>query len=356
MYAPLDELLAALGSSSPDAPFEQLLAALRMSAHLSAGQPAVIYLDQLTQENSILQQFGAWAGNESRTDEELGRAIDQLTAHFQRAPWLPEVLIADHLLVADALRGNSPSLALAEKPESQLAHLADLANQLPWERERALLALNAITLYNVRDAGDLYTSLPTLHPHGLGSLFIRRWLKPRYADAWLETWLRAQPAAATSYLMRLEYQARSPVHEIYRAYCNNQTFRRAAILQIALVKYRRDHGAYPAGLSELVPDYLDQALLDPFSGQPFVYRAAGLDLPLHPGHSSFTRIEANTPLFWSVGAGDARPKQQDISVASEADESDPQGQPQESREAVYMLDSDDLLWSSEPAFAFPLPK
>jgi hypothetical protein len=356
-YMRFNELLSALSAGSPEAPFDHLLAALRMSLHLRTGQPSVVFLDQLEKEKAILAQIGAWAGRDNRTNPELSSAIEQIIGYFRSLPWLSETLIADHVLMTDVLRGRSASLVLAQESETPLVHLAYLANQLPWERERSLLALNAITRHNVSDADALDVNLPTLYPHDLGSLFVRRWLRPMYASGWTEKWLIAQPAAATSYFARLEYQVRVPVHEIYRAYFNSQTYRRAALLQIALVMYRRDHGAYPTRLTELVPDYLDQVPLDPFSGQQFVYRAAGLELPLRGlPKSNFDRVEANTPLFWSVGAGNARPKQQDITVVSESDENDPQADPEEMKEAVYMLDSDEPLWGSEPAFAFPLPK
>ncbi|MEX2141176.1 MAG: hypothetical protein WD894_18065 [Pirellulales bacterium] len=355
-YMRFNELLSALWADAPETQFDHLLAALRMSVHLRAGQPSVVVLDQLEKEKSILQQIGAWAARDNRTNGERRIAIGQLIDYFRRLPWLPETVIADHVLMTNVLRGHTPSLVLAKKHQSPLDHLAYLANQLPWERERALLALNAITRQNVSDADALEVNLPTLYASRLDSLFARRWLRPRYASGWTEKWLIAQPAAATSYLARLEYQTRVPVHEFYRAYFNSQTYRRAALLRIALAMFRRDHGAYPTLLTELVPDYLDQVPLDPFSGQQFVYRAAGLELPLHRRNwSNFERIEANTPLFWSVGAGNARLEEWEREV-SEEDENDLSRDTKVIKETVYVLDSEIPPWSTEPAFAFPLAK
>ena len=43
--------------------------------------------------------------------------------------------------------------------------------------------------------------------------------------------------------------------------------------ELAIHGYRRDEGNFPASLQALVPDWLDEVPLDPFSGQALVYRA-----------------------------------------------------------------------------------
>lgn len=48
--------------------------------------------------------------------------------------------------------------------------------------------------------------------------------------------------------------------------------RSSAAQAVALRLYRLAHGAYPASLSALVPDFLPALPLDPFSGDPFAYR------------------------------------------------------------------------------------
>jgi hypothetical protein len=168
----------------------------------------------------------------------------------------------------------------------------------------------------------------------------------------------ARPAATTSFLSSLEYEARTPVHELYRAYCDGEVCRRAAILQIALAMYHLELGGYPARLSELVPAYLDTLPLDPYAGQPFQYEATGLDLPLvrWSAFSNFQQIDANTPLLWSVGPGNARltkwwrnrPEPPDAEQTGELREA--------VREPVYILATEEPTWWNEPALAFPLSK
>ncbi len=56
---------------------------------------------------------------------------------------------------------------------------------------------------------------------------------------------------------------------------------RGSILSLAVRLYRVEHGAYPVSLDALVPDYLEELLIDPFSSKPFVYSKAGDDFRLY---------------------------------------------------------------------------
>jgi hypothetical protein len=351
-YWKLDALLYKLREAEIDPSFDRLLAALRMNAHLRSGQASAVFLHRLGNEALILEQIGTWAASERRTNEDLDAALDQLTTLFREPHSLPTTLVADHLIVRDVLLDKEPSSALSEKQPSPLVHLAWLANQLPWERERALLALDEITRQNIGDAAEL---MQALSPNYFDTI-LRKWLRPRYSAHQTATWELAQPAAATSHFARLEYLTRTHVHELYRAYCNNQVDRQATILKIALFMFRRDQGAYPERLSELVPDYLESVPVDPYSRQPFRYEAAGLDLPLRDfANSGFTRIEANTPLFWSVGAGNAQLRQWEHS-SYETDNNDPDASALIVHETAYALVGQEEEWFVEPAFVFPLPK
>lgn len=49
---------------------------------------------------------------------------------------------------------------------------------------------------------------------------------------------------------------------------------RAAIVMVAVERYRRAHGQWPASLAELVPEFLGGVPVDPYDGQPVRYRRA----------------------------------------------------------------------------------
>ena len=50
---------------------------------------------------------------------------------------------------------------------------------------------------------------------------------------------------------------------------------RAAETICALQVYYIDHGEYPESLDALVPDYMPEVPIDPFTGDPMVYRQEG---------------------------------------------------------------------------------
>ncbi len=62
-----------------------------------------------------------------------------------------------------------------------------------------------------------------------------------------------------------------------RVHVDNSATQKALLaVGLALRAYRLDHGAYPAGLSDLVPDYLDAVPNDPFAEDvPLRYRIDG---------------------------------------------------------------------------------
>jgi len=57
----------------------------------------------------------------------------------------------------------------------------------------------------------------------------------------------------------------------------------AAETSVALRRYRLDHGSYPDGLPQLVPQYLPWVPIDPFTGRPLEYakHAGGFELHAH---------------------------------------------------------------------------
>ncbi len=282
--------------------------------------------------------------------------MDKLLADGRASPTPQSSLIADHLLVRDAILGKDMPLVLAATPVPLRNYLAYLANELPWERARALAALDRITGRNIRDTSGLVNRVEGRKLGEFVGSDVRSWVRPPWRDL-PERWEIEEPAATTSYLAALEYKARVSVSELNRAYCNNVVCRRAALLQIALAMYRLDHKEYPPRLANLVPEYLAELPLDPYSSQPFEFERAGLELPLEErsGAANFQRIEAHTPFFWSVGAGDFRLVQQSHSQSQPGEESDPDHPRQQVAVSTYVFFSEEWPWDGD-VFAFPLPE
>jgi hypothetical protein len=70
-----------------------------------------------------------------------------------------------------------------------------------------------------------------------------------------------------------------------------------ALTAVALRRYRLDQGGYPAALDALVPTYLAQVPVDPFTGRPIAYTQAGSGFDLEV---KAPREEAARQFHWSV--------------------------------------------------------
>jgi hypothetical protein len=74
----------------------------------------------------------------------------------------------------------------------------------------------------------------------------------------------------------------------------------ATELAVALRRFRIDHGTYPDALSALVPAYVANVPIDPFTGQPPVYSRDGAGFQLHAqGGKNVSPLTASA-LEWTV--------------------------------------------------------
>jgi hypothetical protein len=352
------------------ASFDRLLAGVRMTGHIRSGQPSAIFVGQLFKEQEVLRTVHNWAEQKERTKQELLEAIEKLTVQFAASPKLTDPLLADYQLVRDVLTGKDDTplvFTTLQQPRDYgnpkrnffiplHVHLAYLANQLPWERARALRALGQITVRNLLEVQDFTQKVADSRPREIRQVTLRRWLRPPFV-ALPELWETAEPAAMTSHFMVLEYRARLSLSALCAAYCDNETYRRGTLLCLALAAYRLDHKQYPPRLGDLVPAYIKELPLDPYSAQPFQYEPAGLSLPLKFQSRSWEqiRIEPHTPLLWSVGPGDVRLKQRE-NTEYEADEEANANAIKQTTEFIYHFPSSDPNWSPESTIVLPLPQ
>lgn len=351
-----------------DPPFDQLLAALRMNRHMMMNQPTAIVVRQLQSERQILAEIAKTMAADERTNAERRAAIEKLQAFYQRNPVLDQTLVAELHAMRDVINGKEPPLILASKPIGNDSYVAFMANELPWERERAFLALDLITDQNRQNAQRLMISLSRSAGQAAGINELRQWFRPSYRPA---LWLTQQPAAVTSYLVSMEYQLRVPVNELFLEYCHTVTVERANLLQIALAMYRADYKEYPPTLEILVPKYLEKLPLDPFSMQPFQYRSTGYEKQLKcSGTAEANAIAPNTPLLWSIGPNNLHIREgyntQAANDTAETESPGPEGAPTRdlagytSDSTFYVLEPADwdqrYTFTSSRDFVFTLPK
>lgn len=368
-YEAVSRLLNQLISGSAGgATIDDLFAALRMNRHIAMNQPTAIVVGQLRPERSILAGLTKLIFATELSNAERRKTLEKLQAYFRQNTALEQALLTDRLVIRAIVEGSEPPLILASKPIGTEPYLAFTANELPWERKRALIALDLITGQNLQNALELKNSLSKSAGQGWGLNELRQWYRPYYQPA---IWLTQQPAAATSYLVSMEYQLRVPVNELFLEYCHTIAVERATLLQIALVMYRADHKAYPPTLEALVPACLEKLPLDPYALRNFEYRAQGLEKPLGGyGFSTGEMIPSHTPLLWSIGPDNFQ-LQERVVATSAGDDADvansraptdgaTSNPPKQEAEVMYSLESSE--WNinysnlNPREFLFTLPK
>ncbi len=106
-----------------------------------------------------------------------------------------------------------------------------------------------------------------------------------------------------------ERQLKPAVTSLRWSATQNRTTLRLLIADLAVRAFRAEHGTYPQRLAELVPAELDSVPIDPFSGQPLIYR------PVDSAYLLYSvgpdgRDDSGTPMadakIWWTARGDIR--------------------------------------------------
>jgi hypothetical protein len=372
----------ALPASEPQETLDRLLAALRMSVHLRAGQPTAVHIQQLGVERDLLQKIGQWAARDDVTDDQLRDALNRLIEQYKPVPvdikevieaateglvtnWndvlarnLPkeaiDAFVADQLLMRQVILGKSEPIVFSEEdPDSRaLALFSYLLNEIPWERERALRALDLMTLNNVLATHDVMNQLARPIDDKRGRpVQMQHLLPPYYYNSVGEVWWPYSSPAATSYFLAMEYAARVSPEGFLHQLAKTETCRRALVLQLALALYRHEHQAYPTTLDELVPKYLPRLPIDPYTGITFRYERTGLNRPLDLIRHLEHPLETGTPFLWSPGPDDAHFEERIVEV----DRGDANGKPITDSKTVYQWENN-RYGIGENDLVFPLAK
>jgi hypothetical protein len=238
----------------------------------------------------------------------LRRAIAAVEQELATPPPVEDAILADHVHLLAILKGEKDPDAGGVPIDTWRMQLAYLAHQLPWERERAVAVLAALSGERHQTVRGFLEALAEKLP--LLTLYTGEWEFARDAveaqrrgDLPPHSWLE------TTYLLRPVYEQISGVHRVLYHVIMEEQRQRALVLELALVAYRLEHGQYPEKLSELAGEYLREVPGDLFAarptggeilrGVPFNYHPRGLDGWLQKQQGGL--IPPATPLFWSGG-------------------------------------------------------
>ena len=319
------------------------VAALRLWNHLCDATSASYTLS--TSVRLLLQsRLVDWAGAKGQTTDRIRRAMTKLDTidppsgmppaddqfridESSLSKWTPPVpLLIEYLSLREILLGKQPSNLLTQSA-GVAQYLAVMANQIPFERNRALKLWDYLMVIhtaqwqsvishadqdflqhvaqeraadggaaNAVDTGRLIRGQIQLAFVSSFEPLLQETVRGRDYPPY--SWLR------TSALLREELQQRGPFGRWLQSVVDGQVATWGLRQQLALIAYKLDHGSYPDSLDALVPNYLSFVPIDPYSGLPFEYRPHGLPLEFRGDGGADSSLASKTPLLWSVGPGD----------------------------------------------------
>lgn len=222
-----------------------------------------------TTEEHAFMALAQWLLGPGRMPDVLRRVIEVLVRHEAELPSRRQTLAVDYVAAQrSVMHPDFPSWPPRDWRENLFRILYFSAEQVPWERERYRRGLNLVyrTQLDHFEAGN-FQDLPRLRRFDEECRFL--------------SLSRTTPVLGADDRPQLSL------------------VRRVRLLA-ALVAYEAEHqGRPPSDIGELMPRYLTELPVDPYTGQPFGYRrSAGEYVGRPEGHGLLS--------VFSGGAGDSR--------------------------------------------------
>jgi hypothetical protein len=242
-------------------------------------------------QDIALQGFAVWLEQLGPQPQLLRAALAELNRHETELPPLTDCVKTEYLRYCRGIDEPSRWLAsglLFDDTARMESDLVALSWQTPWERPRVQRIINLIArdrLQQVTEA-SLRAALGQAGRGGREHALFR---------AESGSYLKDSPLLRRLVLTVswLGYEG-----ELF-ALCRL----RAARLKTALALYAAETGKPATSLEELVPRYLPELPVDPFSGRPFGYRVSpGEQIQAHPRlDREPLQVQAGQGVLWSVG-------------------------------------------------------
>jgi hypothetical protein len=194
-----------------------------------------------------------------------------------------------YLVEENSLGTNSQLMARTE------AMFGQFWKFVPWERaraERLVTLLTAQSYDRLVEVEELLADLGSYRDFTAGRGRSNFYDEGTSTREWLDTTLQVSAILPSLDFVELNHVSRV-------------TARNAALLRMALIDYRREHGDLPESLDALKGAYFQELPVDPYSGKPFEYLPAGPSEPLEFTRPNDFVAEPGQPLLWSIGLTDA---------------------------------------------------
>jgi hypothetical protein len=270
----------ALKTGKPESAFNYLAQLLMLSRTLRHKAPLASYRAGIETESSALDGLDLWLAAGKPSPDLLRRVLDELNRHAAETP-SPLDCLQTECLRAGGVLDNPATWTFHPAPgnvgevrQSWLANSIVLSLETPWEKERRIRLWRAVWAGLFRGIQTPYwewpesTELPPTDKETTRHI-LRGWL-PAAEEGTSLTAARLAPLLDASWLS--DERLFAPVLPLRSAATRARWRVEACRLRVALALYQLQEGKSAATLDALVPNYLRQLPVDPYSGQPFHYR------------------------------------------------------------------------------------
>lgn len=199
-----------------------------------------------------------WATAPGQTSARILESLSQLEKVDEYFPHPQFIVINDYLLFRQVLQGERTDLIFTNREDAALAFAA---HKLPWERRRALRALDVLaSLTHDYVAGIVETNrrMGSLWPFDSPRPMVRIYdsgpTKTRPPRT-IRLHYDADRTARTSPLVDLLWPDRWEVDSPLTYYFQKRTTLHATRMRLGLIAYYWDHGEYPESIEDLPPAY-----------------------------------------------------------------------------------------------------
>jgi hypothetical protein len=247
-----------------DEALDRYFAAFRVISQWTEHMPFEAYWDLVREAKWVFSELVDWSAASGQTAQRVRAGVERLGGVDWRILHLEDGLKSQYILARRYVEGDDGAgEALFDSKGSGAIVATRLFwdRLLPWEKYRELRRLNGAT----RQALVHLTALEQLLRDGQGIGEERA--RPH------SYWNEFPPFFAAGTM-------NESANDLASKLALFEANRRAALLRMALVAYRIEHGELPATLNNLVQDgYFEQLPRDPYSGLDYLYFPEGFPEP-----------------------------------------------------------------------------
>jgi len=239
----------------------------------------------------VFLQIADWSGQKGQTPQRLRAAIAQLQATDASVLRMDDLVKNNYLLTQRLVTGDSElrqHYYPANWPQ-KMQHEILWSTLMPWEQDRAVHVLNALTkssLYRLQlvqfvlaaqgqTQDDPRRALVQFAAEGTNAAWFPDEIDVLYGKHYPELFVREMKEwlpttnPDLSEIENLDKQAAAQLIAF-------EAQKRGTMIVLAIAAYRLEHGELPKSLSDLRGDYFQRWPLDPYSGYEFRYFPEGI--------------------------------------------------------------------------------